>query len=66
MSIKPFSDHVAHARRARGWSQDVLALRAGIHVNTVKRVEGRKNVTLVNAVALAATLELDPSVLMRQ
>jgi transcriptional regulator with XRE-family HTH domain len=54
---KRFGDRVRALRNDRGWSQEALADRAGLHrtyIGSVERAE--QNVSLVNIERLAATL----------
>ena len=51
---------VRAARTARGWSQEVLAERAGLHWTYVGSVErGERNLSLLNILRLAAALDVD-------
>ena len=60
-----FGRRVHGLRRARGWSQEELAERAGLHRNYVGGVErGERNVSLVNIGKLAQALEVTPSELL--
>ncbi len=50
---------VAQLRRAKGWSQQQLAVAAGVHVMTVSAAErGAKEPTFATAEALARALEV--------
>lgn len=52
-------------RQALGWSQRVLAERAELDWSYVAQVErGERNLSLLNIVRLAETLEVDPAVLV--
>lgn len=53
-------------RLARGWTQEELAERAGLHSTYVGGIErGRRNVGLDNIVKLARALEVHPSALFK-
>lgn len=53
-------------RLARGWTQEELAERAGLHSTYVGGIErGRRNVGLDNIVKLARGLEVHPSALFK-
>jgi transcriptional regulator with XRE-family HTH domain len=59
-----FGRNVRRARRARGYSQEELAERAGMHRTYVGSLErGERNVSLKNIVALAAALDVEPGAL---
>lgn len=52
-------------RKAKGWSQEQLALQSGLARSYLGGVErGQRNIALENIVKLALTLELTPSGLM--
>jgi len=54
---KRFGDRVRGLRNDRGWSQEELADRAGLHRTYIGSVErGEQNLSLVNIERLAATL----------
>ncbi|WP_297725467.1 helix-turn-helix domain-containing protein [Limnohabitans sp. Rim8] len=60
-----FGRHLAAIRRARGWSQEALALESGLARSYLSGVErGLRNIALVNICKLAATLSISPTVLM--
>jgi len=57
-----FGRNLRRARQARGYSQEELAERAGLHRTYVGSVErGERNVSLKNIVALASALQIDPA-----
>jgi len=61
-----FGDHLAHLRKARGWSQEKLALESGLARSYVSGIErGRRNVALVNICVLADTLGVPTSEMLR-
>lgn len=52
-------------RKAKGWSQERLALESGLARSYLGGVErGRRNIALVNIVKLAETLGVAPSTLL--
>ena len=54
---KRFGDRIRQLRNDRGWSQEELADRAGLHRTYIGSVErGEQNLSLVNIERLAATL----------
>lgn len=60
-----FGQHLARLRKARGWSQEKLALESGLARSYVSGIErGRRNVALVNICVLADTLGLPVSELL--
>ncbi len=61
-----FGERVRVHRQDRGWSQEVLAERTGLHWTYVGSVErGERNVSLLNIVRLAAALEVDAGELVQ-
>jgi len=64
--LSQFGDRVREARRDKGFSQEVLAERSGLHRTYIGTVErGERNPALVNLVRIADALEVDVSSLMR-
>lgn len=62
---KQFGKRLAALRKARGWSQEALALESGIARSYLGGVErGQRNIALVNICRLAEALSLKPSVLL--
>lgn len=62
---KQFGKRLAALRKARGWSQEALALESGIARSYLGGVErGQRNIALVNICRLAEALNLKPSVLL--
>lgn len=64
--MTPILLRIRELRRARGWTQTELALRAGIRQATVSRLEGNavSSVKLGVIEKLAAALEVDPGYLL--
>ncbi|VVD89897.1 helix-hairpin-helix DNA-binding motif-containing protein [Pandoraea aquatica] len=64
--LAQFGDHLARLRKARGWSQEKLALESGLARSYVSGIErGRRNVALVNICVLADTLGVPTSEMLR-
>ena len=62
---KLFGKRLAELRKAKGWSQEALALESGIARSYLGGVErGQRNIALVNICRLAEALELKPSALL--
>ncbi|OIQ97605.1 HTH-type transcriptional regulator SinR [mine drainage metagenome] len=60
-----FGRRLAELRRAKGWSQEKLALESGLARSYLGGVErGQRNIALVNICKLAGTLEIPVPVLM--
>jgi len=60
-----FGRRLAEIRRAKGWSQEKLALESGLARSYLGGVErGQRNIALLNICTLAATLEVPPGTLM--
>jgi transcriptional regulator with XRE-family HTH domain len=60
MNIKQiFGQNLKRIRQDRGYSQEVLAERAGLHRTCVGSVErGERNISLINIAALAHALDV--------
>jgi len=60
-----FGLKLMEVRKAKGWSQERLALESGLARSYLGGVErGRRNIALVNIVKLAETLGVAPSTLL--
>ncbi|AKJ69320.1 hypothetical protein PATSB16_35980 [Pandoraea thiooxydans] len=63
--LKLFGQRLAMFRKARGWSQEKLALESGLARSYVGGIErGLRNVALVNICVLADTLNVAPAELL--
>ena len=63
--LQAFGSRVREARRQRGWSQDELAERAGLHRTFVGAIErGSCGLNLSRLPGLAHALDLEPSDLL--
>lgn len=61
-----FGRHLAKLRKAKGWSQEKLALESGLARSYLGGVErGQRNIALVNICKLAESMELPPAELMK-
>ena len=67
MNIKKlFGKNVRQARIEKGWSQEELADRAGLHRTYISGVErGKRNPTLTVIYKLSSALERDVSLLLK-
>jgi len=55
---------VRHSRQKRGWSQEQLAEKAGLHPNYIGGIErGERNPGYVNLLILSKALEITPALL---
>jgi len=65
--VRGFGLAVRQQRDARGWSQEVLADRAGLNRSYVGEIErGEVTVSLATAAKLAVAFEIAPSVLVKR
>ena len=65
-SLVLFGQRLRELRKQRGWSQEILAEKAGVHPTYVGNVEqGRSNLTLLNILKFTVALEVDPADLLR-
>lgn len=61
-----FGQRVAALRRARGWSQERLALESGLARSYLGGVErGQRNIALLNILRLAEALDRPPADLLK-
>lgn len=64
--LELFGKQVLAIRRARGWSQEKLALAANLDRTYVSSVEkGRRNISLINIYKFAKALDVPPSSLLQ-
>lgn len=64
--LRKFGQRLAEIRKARGWSQDKLALESGLARSYLGGVErGQRNIAVLNILKLARTLECEPGDLLR-
>lgn len=70
MSLDPrkqFGLRLSELRKAKGWSQERLALESGVARSYLGGVErGQRNIALLNIVRLAETLGVNPSALLEK
>ncbi|MCV9916853.1 helix-turn-helix domain-containing protein [Burkholderia pseudomallei] len=60
--LELFGKRLVELRKARGWSQEKLALESGLARSYVGGIErGQRNIALYNICVLAATLNVAPS-----
>lgn len=61
-----FGRRIQELRHAKGYSQEELAFRAGLHRTYVGAIErGQRNVSIINVKRLADALEVDLSTLFQ-
>jgi len=64
--LRKFGQRLAELRKARGWSQEKLALESGLARSYLGGVErGQRNIAVLNILKLARTLECEPGDLLR-
>jgi len=55
--LKRFSDKVKRLRKSKGWTQEELAVRTGLHRTYIGSIErGERNVSLINVEKIADAL----------
>ncbi|HEX2859286.1 MAG TPA: helix-turn-helix transcriptional regulator [Alphaproteobacteria bacterium] len=63
--LKVIGRNIAHARKAKGWTQDELAHRTGMDRSYLSEIEnGHKNPSVLVLLDLANTLDVSPSQLL--
>lgn len=64
---KQFGQRLSEVRKAKGWSQERLALESGVARSYLGGVErGKRNIALLNIFRLAETLGVEPSTLLEK
>jgi len=58
--MKLSQEKIIFLRKERGWSQEKLAIIAGLGERTIQRIEKEGNASLESALALASAFELSP------
>jgi transcriptional regulator with XRE-family HTH domain len=60
--LELFGQHLIELRKARGWSQERLALESGLARSYIGGIErGQRNLALINICILADTLAVPPA-----
>jgi transcriptional regulator with XRE-family HTH domain len=60
--LQLFGRHLVELRKAKGWSQECLALESGLARSYVGGIErGQRNIALINTCILAETLGVNTS-----
>lgn len=60
--LELFGQHLIELRKAKGWSQERLALESGLARSYIGGIErGQRNLALINICVLADTLGVTPS-----
>lgn len=60
--LELFGQHLVELRKAKGWSQERLALESGLARSYIGGIErGQRNLALVNICILANTLGVPPA-----
>ncbi len=66
VDLQKFGQRLTEIRKARGWSQEKLALESGLARSYLGGVErGQRNIAVLNVLKLARTLECEPGDLLR-
>jgi DNA-binding XRE family transcriptional regulator len=62
LPLELFGQHLIQLRKAKGWSQEKLALESGLARSYIGGIErGQRNLALINICVLAETLDVPPS-----
>ncbi|MCJ8319169.1 MAG: helix-turn-helix domain-containing protein [Colwellia sp.] len=64
--MKLSKEKIVFLRKERGWSQEKLAIIAGLGERTIQRIEKEGNASLESALALASAFELSPKDLQQE
>jgi transcriptional regulator with XRE-family HTH domain len=60
--LELFGQHLIELRKAKGWSQERLALESGLARSYIGGIErGQRNLALINICVLSETLGVTPS-----
>ena len=64
--LRRFGDRVKNLRKSKGWSQEELAKRAGLHRTYIGSIErNERNVSLINIERIAKALEVKIEALIK-
>ncbi len=61
-----FGQRIRHERQRRGWNMRKLEARSGVSINTISRAERGGDLTLSNAIAMAAALGASLDILLTE
>jgi len=65
--LKRFSDKVRRLRKSKGWTQEKLAVRTGLHRTYIGSIErGERNVSLINVEKIADALGVPVETLVKK
>ena len=65
--LKRFSDKVRRLRKSKGWTQEELAVRTGLHRTYIGSIERReRNVSLINVEKIADALGVPVETLVKK
>jgi len=65
--LKRFSDKVRKLRKSKGWTQEELAVRTGLHRTYIGSIErGERNVSLINVEKIADALGVSVEALVKK
>lgn len=65
--LKRFSDKVRKLRKSKGWTQEELAVRTGLHRTYIGSIErGERNVSLINVEKIADALGVSVETLVKK
>ena len=65
--LKRFSDKVRKLRKSKGWTQEELAVRTGLHRTYIGSIErGERNVSLINVEKIADALGVPVEALVKK
>ncbi len=63
--LRAIGKNIKFLRESRGYSQEILGLKAGFHRTYIGAVErGERNLSITNLCQLASALRVNPSVLL--
>jgi len=64
--LKQFGSNVKNQRKTKGWSQEQLAAKAGLHRTYIGSIErSERNVSLINIKRIAKALDIKVEVLIK-
>jgi transcriptional regulator with XRE-family HTH domain len=61
---KTVGERIREVRQSRGWSQERLAVEAGIYSRTVQRIESGEDFTFGSLTSIARALDVGPADLL--
>ncbi len=66
MNVKVRREKIRELRAGKGWTQEKLAEKSGVHSRTIQRIENDEIASIQSLVALADALDVEPTILLHK